>query len=35
MEYETILRLLGYSVEAAFTFAPAAALLAITWRITR
>jgi hypothetical protein len=35
MEYDTILRLLGYSVEAAFTFTPAIALLAITWRLAK
>jgi hypothetical protein len=35
MEYETILRLLGYSVEAAFLFTPAVVLLAITWRLSK
>ena len=34
MEYETI-RLLGYSVEAAFLFTPAVILLAITWRLSK
>ncbi len=35
MESATILRLLGYSVEAAFTFTPAFVLLAITWRLSK
>ncbi len=35
MDNETILRLLGYSLDAAFTFAPVAFLAAITWRLAR
>jgi hypothetical protein len=33
MTHDEILRLLGYTLEAAFTFGPAFALGFITWRI--
>jgi hypothetical protein len=35
MSPETLVRLLGYSVEAAFTFLPVVLLSAVTWRLTR
>jgi hypothetical protein len=35
MDHDTILRLLGYLLDAAFTFAPVALLAAVTWRVTR
>jgi hypothetical protein len=35
MDHDTILRILGYSLDAAFTFAPVALLAAVAWRVAR
>jgi hypothetical protein len=35
MDYETFLRCLGYSIDAAFKFVPVAIAAAITWRLAR
>jgi hypothetical protein len=35
MDFETLLRCLGYSIDAAFKFGPVAIAAVITWRLAR